>query len=397
MTDKKKRYTTYPIGPLSYSRTVQAIAEALASVMDPALKQNRSQWQWESYLHYGVAPFWLGRTVDLSLTELAAEAADLWKQVGLQDTGVVPAFDGTFTLSKNLARAAVYSISSVAYPQLMASIRLPHLRLLGNETAMHYYLGLENGASYFNGLYCFVLIKSATLDNVLRAVVGTLDVAVFVTIDVKKPADATTAYHNYNILMSKNLVQYRIDGYPALFAVPCGVSAPVIVKQNVQPYSLVLVKSAPAKITPFFELWTNRTLTLPATEDFVAPISPYRFRYSEGYEITPLSLPLYVEDTATLFRGSVVAAGSLTSHPFPTFGYSSTTLLFRANGAGTLSIQVLTQTNNWREYDTVPITANTLASYILEGDAVLDRVVFTPTTPPATITDAEVTMIGGGA
>ena len=105
----------------------------------------------------------------------------------------------------------------------------------------------------------------------------------------------------------------------------------------------------------------------------------------------PRTFRLYSTGTNTLLAGLAVNP-DVTSHPIPTFGYSSKTLMFRASGAGTLSIQVLTQANNWREYDTVPVTANTLISYIIEGDAVLARTVFTPTTPPATISDAEVIM-----
>lgn len=385
---EKRKYTTYPIGPLSYSRTVQALRE----VFDELVPLFQSTFQWEHFLKYGVDKHFIGRKVDLTGTESLATPSDIWAQTGYTDQGA-NIFEGTFTLPATLSRVAVYSFRAYRYPQLTAYIRLPVLGPTGgNETQQTFYFGLEHGAAVFNGLYCFELVRGGFFgdDNVLRAYAGPLTLSREVNINVKKPADSTTVYHVYRILYGKNLIQFRIDAEIACLAVPCGVGDSVIIKQNVQPYSLILVPSAPSGITPFIENYTNRTL--PGVAPTVFNISPYRFRFSEGNEVESLNLPLYVEDTAALFQGSVVAAGSLTSHPFPLFGYSMKTISLLLNQASTVVIQAYTRTGTWRQYDSFPLAANTFKSYVMEGNPVLGRVVITPTTYPATVQEGEVAL-----
>jgi len=82
----------------------------------------------------------------------------------------------------------------------------------------------------------------------------------------------------------------------------------------------------------------------------------------------------------------------VTSEPFPLFNYSRKTILFQADGAGTLDIDILTQTGNWRTYDSQSVSANTLLTYNFGGEAYTGKVKFTPDNPPATINDAEVVL-----
>jgi hypothetical protein len=62
------------------------------------------------------------------------------------------------------------------------------------------------------------------------------------------------------------------------------------------------------------------------------------------------------------------------------------------NQAGTLEIQEYLLSGSWRTYDSVSVSANTLLKYRIEDPVVLARIVFTPTTYPATILEAEAQM-----
>jgi hypothetical protein len=73
-------------------------------------------------------------------------------------------------------------------------------------------------------------------------------------------------------------------------------------------------------------------------------------------------------------------------------GYYKKSIYFMANQAGSLDIQILTQGGNWRTYDTVSMSANTLMKYRIEDEVILARIVFTPSTYPATILEAEADM-----
>lgn len=390
---KKRGYTTYPIGPLSYVRTVQAIEEALGSLLS-ALKQDYSYFQWECYLRWGLTQFNC-RVVDLSLTEHLADAEDYWVQTGYTErvTPLAMEFSGTFTLPRNLARVSVYNIQAVDYAHVMAWTMLPNLRILGNEAAVKLYFGLENGAALYNGLLCWELNTDTLVTNQLRAFVGVAPFynSVSVNLDSYKPANFLMENNVYQIQMSKNLAIFRINGNPVLFVIPCGRL--YTVKENIGPYSIVLVHSLPSTLTPFMEIWTDRTQapTVPPY-DTVAPISPYRFRFVKGQEITGLNLPLYVEDTATLFQGSVVAAGTLTSHPFPTMGFTSKTVKIRTSQNGVLSLQEYLRTSTWVEYDTMNTVANTLETMDIVNEHILTRAVFTPAAYPCTVTHGEVDL-----
>ena len=354
-------------------------------------------FQWERFLRDGLNAHFIGRTVDLNSTESFVEADDYWSQVGYQETGLATEFAGAFTLPKNLSRVAAYSIRAFEYAQFIVNSRLPTLRLLGNETEIHHYFGLEHGANFYNGLLCFSLTKTATVDNELHAFVGTSSGVADVNINIDRPADYTTALHVYRILLSKNLATFLIDDDPVLFVVLSGRSDPVKIKENVQPYSIVLAQSMPSSLTAFLEFWTNRTAA--GSANLVSPVSPYRLRLSDGHEITPMQLPLYDEDTNTRFAGLVIAAGSETSHPVPVFGFNMRTFHFRADQAGDIDIEILTEAGNWRIYSPDATghtegtyTANELWSFVMTGDLVLARLTFTPDAYPCTVSDAEVVM-----
>jgi len=343
-------------------------------------------FQWEHFLEHGLDAHFIARVIKFDGTEVLARASDYLVQVDYK-----PPFEGTFTLPKDKRGVSIYSRRAFLYPQLYAYVKLPSLSLLGNEAEMLYFLGLENGSNIFNGIASFVLATSSTYTNRLYAYAGPLQGIVKLNIDVAKPSDFNTAYHSYRVVLTRNLTLFFIGSRLRAVAVQCLQGGYVNVKENVLPYSIALIPPMPSSLTTLVGLFAiNRTATAPS--DLVAPLSPYSFRVSDGNEIIPLSLPLYLDNSDTVLAGYSISSGSVTSHPIPTFGYSRKTLRFMASQSGTIEIQVYTLTGNWRTYDSVSISANTLLSYSIEDEVILTRAVFTPSTYPANILEAEVSM-----
>ena len=130
----------------------------------------------------------------------------------------------------------------------------------------------------------------------------------------------------------------------------------------------------------------------PNPGSLTVPISPNFYRWGEGEPNPPRAFRLYQADSESLMVGASIDTGSLTSHPVPIYGRRSKTFYFMADQAGTLDIEILTLSDNWRTYDSVSISANKLLVYPMTGDAVLARLTFTPSTYPSTIEEAEVVL-----
>lgn len=365
-------------------------------VLDDIIPLLQTTFQWEHFLRYGVGKHFIGRKVGLDGVESLEDSSAIWKQVGYTDQGA-NVFSGSFTLPANLARTSVYSFRAYRYAQLITFIKLPILAATGgNETLQVFYFGLEHGAGLFNGIYCFELKRGGGDNNTLRVMVGPSILSREPSIEIKKPVNATTVNHLYRILYARNLVQFRIDTMLTCIAIPCGREDSLIVKENVHPYSIVLVPAAPSSLTPFIENYTNRTVQ--GTTPTVFDVSPFMFRFSEGNEVEPLNLPLYVEDTNTLAQGTVLAGpAAFTSHPFPIMGFTRKSLKFRATVAGTLSLQEFLRTNTWIEYDRMttvaaPLATDPVETFDIENEHILTRTVFTPDSFPCTITHGEVDL-----
>jgi hypothetical protein len=363
--------------PIDYAKLAETLSERLDS---------HSTFQFDRFLEQGVDAHFIGLIIKPGGPAMLARASDYWKQVDY-----FTPYEGTFTLPKDLRTVAIYSRRAFRYPQVCANIKLPSLSLLGNETYFTYYFaGVEAGSAAYNGIASFTIETSTTYSNLLRVLVGPINGLTSPIIDIAKPSDFNTAYHTYRVIVSKNMVFFTIDSRLRAVAIQCLQGGSVKVRENVLPYSIALIPPIPSSITAFIEINTNRTAT--ASADFIAPISPFRFRVNDGNEIVSMSLPLYLDNSDTTLAGYSISSGSVTSHPIPIFGYDKKTILFQANQAGTLQLQVYTLAGNWRTYDSVSVSANTLSKYILTGDAVLARIIFTPSTYPATVSDAEVIL-----
>jgi len=277
------------------------------------------------------------------------------------------------------------------YPQVYAWTMLPDMRRVGNETYFNFYMGIENGNNAMNGIATFMLQSNPSGSNVLNIVVGPLHGLVQLDIDVAKPTDFNTAKHHYRIIHSRPLTIFMIDQRIRAIAIQSAEGSYVKVKENVLPYSIVLIPQMPASLKALVELLAGGRVK-NASDDLYAPLSPVWFRVNDGKDIVPLQLPLYLDSNDTKLAGYSVSSGSVTSHPFPLWGYTYKTLLFMANQSGTLEIDVYTSSGNWRAYDTVSVSANTLLKYRFQDTFPLARVVFTPSTYPATINEAEIDL-----
>jgi len=276
--------------------------------------------------------------------------------------------DGAFICSASALVTQVASLKAYSYAKVHARTKIPSLPQPGQEI----YIGFEGGVGM--GVISF---KAENVGGVMTLyAVANRDY----DITAELPTDYATALHHYSVRVSRPLVTFSIDYSPVAYAVLAdslgtfGIDGP--------PYTLFSAgRVSPQSLYAFFEV--------QSVPEFTWPLNPYNTSINEDTPLPPQVFPLYQTGTENLLAGLTVNP-NVTSHPVPIFGYDYKTFLFRADEAGDLNIQVLTQAGNWRTYHTEPVAADTLETFIMTGDAVLARVIFTPDAPPANITDAEV-------
>jgi hypothetical protein len=342
-------------------------------------------FQWELFLEYGVDKYFVARAVNFDGSEMLDTPSKYWRQVDYK-----PPFEGTLVLPRDKQGVAIYTRRAFKYPILNVYAKLPSLSLVGDETYTQFWLGFEQGSGFYNGIFALNLVTTTTDTNRLRLVAGLRHNHVYIVADAVKPGDFDTEYHNYRFMVTKNLCLFFIDKALRGVAVQALEGDPRVIKSNVPPYVIAIIPPLPSRLPALLELYTDRRTEAPA--DVIAPISPYAFRVAEGKEIIPLDLDLYLENSDTKLRGYSISSGSVVSHPVPMWGYERKTVYFMADQAGTLVIQTYHLNWSWRTYDSVSVSANTLLKYRIEDPAVLARVVFTPSTYPATVLEAEAQM-----
>jgi len=297
-----------------------------------------------------------------------------WKQGADLDIGQI-------TCPADSWAVAIYSKNVFPNGKVVARITWPDLTKDGQSC----WFGFENGSAGGTGTLAFSYRQESGVEKMYVVMSGGFSGYGTDTLEITNllPSDYKTTDHEYAVIVSKNITEWYIDD--ALVAL--AVMSPNIGFSSISgpPYALGNAHYA-----------SNHLVTLlePAGhgEELTLDIAPYQFRVSGGDPIKPRTYRLYDAGTNDLFAGLSIAAGSETSHPFPLFGYGGKTVHFRADGAGTLDVEVLTQTNNWRTYDSITIAANTLKSYNLAGEGVLARITFTPDAYPTTITEAEAVL-----
>ncbi len=243
--------------------------------------------------------------------------------------------------------------------------------------------GYEPGSGLKWGLTGWVLTWSGSAASGLYARAG--DTVRNMNAYLPTDYDQAGSNHTYQIKLNRNTVEYYINQVPVAYAIKT---------PTVRGNTFTAIAGPPYEI--FQTIHPDTTVT-PAFMEIEGTLSrinldPRFFRVLNGDPTPPRVFNLYQTATTTLFVGSVIAAGTLTSHPVPVFGYPSKKLSFMASEQGTLSVESMSQSGNWREYDTIGITQDTLKTYSIEEDVVLIRVVYTPNTYPCTISEAEVVL-----
>jgi len=192
--------------------------------------------------------------------------------------------------------------------------------------------------------------------------------------DIFLPADYATAEHLYSIKVNRPNVEIYID--ENLIGVGLiGLPEPIPVWQNNPPYNLGGCKV------------TGTNIAVPALieidgggAEYLFPCNPNSNNYiaANGDPLPPRQYALYTENTATKWNGLATNVAR-TSHPVPVWGYPRKTLVFQANAAGNLAIQVYVG-GGWRAWvpGGITLVANQLEVYNLNGEVPIMRAVYTP-------------------
>jgi len=284
---------------------------------------------------------------------------------------------------------ATYSRASLMYPFVGAHTKLPDLTSFPSGTEI-YFCGFEHGGTTRTGIASFLLRR--TDEGVkLYARYGSRFEWPFIDITDRLPADYITVSHTYYVKVNVWGAEFFIDN--KLVAVALDIpEATQGVKATCPPYAICITDAPVIKrLHTLIEIsfpYPIPSDIRPNPGSLTIPISPLYFRWGEGEPNPPRALRLYLEDSDTLLAG-YSASGAVNSHPVPVYGRHGKTFYFMADKDGTVRIEVYTLAGNWREYDSVSYTANKLLAYIMSGDAVLARLIYEPSTTPATIKEAE--------
>lgn len=284
----------------------------------------------------------------------------------------------TLSIPNTYRYLAIYTRKYYRYGCTTCRCILPALGGSGSE----FDVGFEPSSNSLLGLIGYRYNVSAKILYAYTGVVG-------VPLTNMLPADALTDYHTYEVKLDRDSAWFYIDrtigtiGANGLWAVGMFPTHGLTVTINGPPYYIFCAGMINSPISPsWIEVEGGGS---------AMSVSMRQWYTMEDDPKPPRGLPLY--QTGTNNKLATLAVNpNVTSHPIPTFGYNKVTIKFRADGAGSLSIQDLTDAGNWREVETQAIVANTLLTYIKSGSSLMTRVVFTPTIPPATITDADVVL-----
>lgn len=206
------------------------------------------------------------------------------------------------------------------------------------------------------------------------------------------PADYDTADHLYTIKANKPNAEFYVDN--TLVAV-CLVGVPeaIPVWEGNAPYAL---GSVPIGINGEFASKVEvhdggNEATLPVTMSHRAPGGSLNHIVStDGDPLPPRQYQIYDENSSTKWLSYGTGGGQKTSHPIPIWGYQKKSLVFMADAAGTLQLQIYVG-GGWRDVFNDTITANELWDYQLNIEAPIARFIYTPANSD-TITLAECSL-----
>jgi len=296
---------------------------------------------------------------------------------------------GRITAPPDGSWGQVRGYALLQYPVLTCNLRSDDPTDYPDGTV--YYYGFELGAGVgFGAAFVRVRNNGGTLEAEL--VVGGMGGQTSVEVTDLLPSDFLSTKYSYTIEVRKNFValysKYRRLKAMVVTTPPAGKPIDEVITENAPPYACAIKEiKPPRRMPPLIEAHQPDT----GSSDFhvYCDISDYRW-----YE-SPVAVPdrSFVfsqwESNETLVSGSPYDS-AVTSHPVILRGYDKRTILFQADTSGDLDIEVYTLEGNWRTYDTISISANTLENYIMTGKALFGRITYTPDAGGATINEAEI-------
>jgi len=256
----------------------------------------------------------------------------------------------------------LYSRQFYKYPQLFVRATVPdrtgfpdnsHIGLEFEGVGLQH--SLVAGFWFVNILGTTTVTGKYTLDYVHGEPRG-VDLAAYL------PADFMTALHRYACKVNKGSVEYRIDSALVLSVIYAPDSA--FYSLAGPPYDIRIIPEISEPGGMFhIHLEDTNTVAVPG--------------FSDGDPLPPRQYALYTENTNTKWTG--LAPGAVvTSHPVPVWAYPRKTLVFQANAAGNLDIQVYVG-GGWRSWvpGGITLVANQLEVYNLNGEVPIVRCVYT--------------------
>jgi len=345
--------------------------------------------------------FFVGRTQfqtpgGTEYTHQRLDLHDLWKKTGIRNYGADDE-------GNEYNGAQIISRARFAYPTLHVRSELPTLD--GRDIIIHF--GFEYGTGnlpYHIHLNHLVSSSETYLEVRERGVRKQIRVDGFL------PADYDTAQNNYVLKANKNAAEFYLNGRlrGIILLGAAGDQTQTVIGDNTEPYVVgtfpfAFHGEAPMKLR-------NQRGTYEDADEYEWPVMPNvteeeyergvdkypgigEFGFQPGDPLPPRTYRLYDWQADTLMTSGTYDSGtSHKSHPIPIHGYDSKTLLFRADTDSVtdgLQIEVYTQEENWRLYDSVTTSANSLESYVLTGNFPLARIGYEPSADGASITDAE--------
>jgi len=328
---------------------------------------DKSVFTWEKYLHHGIDEFFNARLDDVSgLTSSAVNASTYWKQDMKE-----PYFNGEVIVPRRKS-LAIYSKGTYSMATFRAII---------NDELDSIWLGFENGSNLGTGIAAFHFRD----DRVYLSASGAFGWN-FIDITNLMPSDIYYAFHIYTVYIEKNsawfyvdnnLVGISINGWKPHFGYIDG--PPYVIFRTYLPF--------PSKATALIEFSNSNNYDVSMT----LPI--YNVRLAQTPEIIPKIIRFNKANSGQFITSTW--NNTVSSHPVPIIGYNSRTLILNTsnNSSGRISIEVMTQNNNWIRYRSYKITNRHKIIAPILANATLLRITVKPDRGKTiTIYDAEIDL-----
>jgi len=207
-------------------------------------------------------------------------------------------------------------------------------------------------------LYAFVGSSSARAEMELTPIIG---------------ADLSSGHHHFKIVYRRGLALWYVDGFlRALAILGAGDVCDAAILYSSKPYAVGCVRDPPAAELPILlDIDGGDT-----SKEYVwKGIHPWGLRVFNGDPELPLFLDLYLENTDTRLRGSVVE-DRVVSAPFPGT-LSEKELWFEASSSGRLIVESF-EGDRWSTYAILNVKKNEPHNLKIKDRALMYRTVFEP-------------------